>query len=131
MIKREAVVAAAEEGRVTVEAARATMCGCCSNMFCGAKRERTLTLKSSLDCKAGDRVELGLSSSVVVGFSLLVFFLPSLILVGGIYALRGLGPAGSFFVSILGVVLYFIVVKYALIDRLKERLCCTILRKLP
>jgi positive regulator of sigma E activity len=130
MIKREAIVVAAEDGTFTVEAARDKMCGCCSNMFCGVKKEGRLKLKSPLDLKAGDRVELGLRSSIVVGFSLLIFFLPCLILIGGIYAFKGLGPAGSFFLSILDVGLYFILLKFAVINRLKEKLSCRIIRVL-
>ena len=128
MIKKEAVVVAVKDGDLVIDAAKDKTCGCCSNMFCGAKKENHIKLKNSLDLKAGDRVELGLESYVILGLSVLMFLMPSLMFIGGIYGFKAAGPVLSFFLSILGVMIYFIALRFAVINRLKEKLSCRIIR---
>ena len=127
MIKKEAVVTQVKDGKVSVRVVRDSMCGCCSNMFCGVKKQNDITVEDPIGLKQGDRVEIGLDTRVSLMLSMLLFLVPCVVLVGGIYLFKNAGAFLSFLASLVIVSVYFIIVRFTVINKLKERLSCRII----
>ncbi|MBN2120870.1 MAG: SoxR reducing system RseC family protein [Candidatus Omnitrophica bacterium] len=130
MLKKVAVVAQAQKDKVVLSLPRDKMCGCCSNMFCGAKNENMIILKDASGLKAGDRVEVGLEGKIALFLNMLIFFIPSLVFISLVYLFRDLSIVLSFVLAVCGIILYFGLVKVSIINRFKNRLSCKIIAKL-
>ena len=130
MFKTEATVCEKQGSDVILSADRGKMCGCCSNMFCGTKKNTYIKTRDELGLKKGDTVALGIDSRAIVVLNILIFLVPSLIFVL-IIAMGGQSRMFiSFLASIAAVIVYFVCVKLFLIKKLTPGLSCKIIRRL-
>ncbi|HKJ52857.1 MAG TPA: SoxR reducing system RseC family protein [Gammaproteobacteria bacterium] len=114
MITEQAVVTRCEGEKIEVRLLRESACGDCElSQGCGTgalgrllgNRSRPLSLECSQPVQPGDRLELGLSESALVGASLTIYGLPLLgmLLAGLAAALGGFGDVPVALWSIFGL----------------------------
>jgi len=127
VFKKEAVVEDIKDGKVILSLSRDKMCSCCSDMFCGGSKENYISVKDHLGLNKGDRVEVGLDSRIITGLNLLIFLIPSVIFILTIFVLKDFDVLLSLGCGIMGVVVYFLLIKFIIINRVKNRLSCRII----
>ncbi|MFC1514623.1 SoxR reducing system RseC family protein [Candidatus Omnitrophota bacterium] len=130
MFRAQAIVTEIRDRRAVLSLARRSMCGCCLNMFCGAKNQTEVTLDDPIGLCPADKVEVGIDSGVSLLLSSLMFLAPSLLFISVIYIAKEAGELSSLALALVSLGLYFILLKIAVIDRLKDKLSCRIIRRL-
>ncbi len=129
MVKTYATVIEKKDNKAVLEFSREKMCGCCSNMFCGAKKQNIIRVDDPLGTAAGDKVQIGVESRIFVGLSVLVFLIPALVFIAGVYLLQRTGVPLSFAAGVLLVVFYFLALKFIMLDKLKKGTYCKMINK--
>ncbi len=127
MLVRKAKVIRREENKVILDATRNKMCGCCSNLFCGANKQKNIVLEGYPELKAGDLVELGVQGKNLVLVSIFSFLVPSILFIGIIYVLEGIsGPVLSALFASIGIIAYFVLIKLFVFERIKDKIRCQV-----
>jgi len=129
MVKKEAVVIEVLAGKAKLSFDRSKMCGCCSNMFCGAKNRHVITtdIPDGLQLKINDKVEIGIDSRVSLLSGVMMFLLPSVLFLAGLYIFRGVGVIISFLTGIALASVYFFGLKLILRGREESFMKCKII----
>ena len=100
MVEQTATVVRVEQGVAWVSTRSSSACGHCeARAGCGtavmagmrSEREHLLQVRDRLDVRAGDRIVIGVSDTVVLKASALAYLLP----LGGLMTAAGLGQLGS------------------------------------
>ena len=129
MVKKEVVVIEVLGRKAKLSLDRSKMCGCCSNMFCGVKNRYVITadIPDSLQLKENDKVEIGIDSRVSLLSGVMIFLLPSVLFLAGLYLFRGTGVIISFLTGIALVSVYFFGLKLILRGREESFMKCKII----
>jgi len=112
-----------KDGKVVVEFDKDTQrCKVCHlNFLCNFKKNLvTFDTEENLNC--GDKVMVEIEEKKSVLSALILFFMPSFLFISLLISLKGLGQINSFFLSFLGIGIYFFILKIILIKILKNRL---------
>ncbi len=131
MFKERAEVIAKAQDTLTIQFQRKVQCGCCRMGHLCAPRDQKNVVKnpSGIEVNEGDIVEVGINESKPFLISVLLFFVPTVILLGTLILFRRQGEFRSFFLSLVNMGVYFIILKTGL---KKKPLDCslTVLRKI-
>lgn len=129
MVKKEAVVIEVLSGKAKLSFDRSRMCGCCSNMFRGAKNKYVISadIPENLQLKINDKIEIGIDSRVSLLSGVIMFLLPSILFLAGLYVFRGIGVIISFLTGIALVSVYFFGLKLILRGREESFMKCRII----
>lgn len=131
MFKERAKVIAKDSDTVTIQFQRKVQCGCCRMGHLCAPRDQESTVKKTagIEVEAGDTVEVGIAESEPLLISVLLFFVPTVILLGSLILFSRQGEFRSFFLGLVNMGVYFVILKLVLN---KRPLDCslTILRKM-
>ena len=127
MFKAKGIVEGVKDGQVHMSVKRAAMCGCCRNIFCANRDQRIVALKRVGRFCVGDEVVLGLPSRVAITISCFLFFLPTLIFIGGLSVFGNSRPLAGFLFSLGLLVLYFVLLKRTYLKRHQKDFTCSII----
>ncbi len=129
MLRKKAKVVAKEADKLILDFERETSCKECKNIFCGAKREGKIILRTKDDFKIGEEVELVLRGSSLVLLSVIIFLIPTLLFIGVIILFNKEGTFLSFSLGLGSLFFYFLLLKFILRSKLKDRFSCQLVRK--
>jgi positive regulator of sigma E activity len=127
MLRKTAVVIEKKDSKITLDIVRDKMCGCCSNLFCGAGKKNHLVLADQPGVELGDKVELLIKGSKVLLLSFICFLVPSLLFVGVIYILKDkAGNLTGFWIASFLLLMYFLMIKLFIFNRIKDKIGCEV-----
>ena len=129
MFKKKAKVIAKEDNKLILDFEREASCKECKNIFCGAEREGRIILKANDDFRVGEEVELVLRGSSLVALSIIIFLIPALLFIGVIILFNKEGTFLSFSLGLGSLFFYFLLLKFILRSKLKDRFSCQLVRK--
>ncbi|MBN2483220.1 MAG: SoxR reducing system RseC family protein [Candidatus Omnitrophica bacterium] len=131
MFKEKAKVIAKDADTLTIRFQRKVQCGCCRlGNLCAPREEKTvLKVRPHIDAKEGDMIEVGIEEAKPLLISVLLFLVPTVILLATLILVRRWGEFRSFFLSIVNISVYFVFLKM-LLKRKPFDCSLMILRKL-
>lgn len=113
MIREVVEVKDISGSKISVQFKRQSMCGNCQGyQICNVDKSQTVILENNnLFLEKGDLIEVAIESRKTLLGIIFIFFIPTMLFLFSIWFLARLGPAISFFIALLVVILYYIVVK--------------------
>jgi len=116
MYREKAKVISRGPDTLTIQFQRKIQCGCCRLGNLCAPKDEVCTLANSSEVRAleGDMVEVGIEEKKPIVISVLLFLIPTVILLSTLVLFRQYGEFRSFFLSIVNIAVYFIVLKVIL-----------------
>lgn len=121
MHKESVEVVSVKDSRVTVRFNKKSMCDCCRySSVCGKGQEKIcIENTQQLPLKPGDNIEIEIEEKKTVIAALIMFLFPGVVFVSVLLALREWHQAGSFFIAIFAICIYYLLIKVILRKKAK------------